>query len=99
MLNEEQWNVWKALPETKALFQLMKLRKEKWKERWAAGEFTDLHDHGTAILNAKGIGNCEALDTLMTLDFHTLTTEIADAEQDRIEATRESGAGGTDRSG
>lgn len=98
MLNEDQWNAWKGLPETKALFQVMQLRKERWKERWAAGEFTDLNDYGTTILNAKGIGNCEALDSLITISFHTVTTEIEDAEQDRIEAARESGVSGANRS-
>ena len=50
--------------------------KEQLKSQWAAGSFTDLSQFGTAILNAKAIGNCEAFDRMIELEYEQLEQEL-----------------------
>jgi hypothetical protein len=53
---QEEFDAWLAHPITQQVLAAARLRKETFKERWAAGAFTDLSQYGTAILNAKAIG-------------------------------------------
>ena len=64
---------------------MLRLRVHQLKERWAAGEFTDLSQFGTAILNAKAIGNCEAYEKVAELDFEDIIGELADEEPKRAD--------------
>lgn len=57
---------------------LCQRRKEELKEQWAAGVFTDMSQYGTAILNAKAIGSCEAYENIEKLDFDTLVGDLSD---------------------
>ena len=77
-LAQEEFEAWLAHPVTQQVRRAAQLRKEAFKERWAAGEFTDLSQYGTAILNAKAIGGCEQLDWLIGLDHEALQGELSD---------------------
>lgn len=63
---------WRAHPVTQKLFQFLRARKEGLKEQWASGRFTDVQRYGSAILNAKAIGQVELLDRLLELDVSDL---------------------------
>lgn len=65
---------------------------ELLKNQWAAGQFTDLHKFGNAILNAKAIGKCEAFALLSELDYSQLLSEIDYEEPIRARAEGESSA-------
>lgn len=64
-------------PATLALHRLLKAWQESKKEEWMAGLFTDQSQYGTAILNAKAIGFCEAAQTILELDFEQVIGEIS----------------------
>jgi hypothetical protein len=81
-----------AHPATLALRQVLRLWQEEYKEQWAAGAYTDMSQFGTAILNAKAIGNCEALERVLGLDYNQAIGEIDDSYE--YERTRPSGSGG-----
>jgi hypothetical protein len=49
---------------------------EEEKERWMAGHYTDMSQYGTAILNAKAIGRCEAIHDILNLDYETFCMEL-----------------------
>lgn len=65
-------------------------RKLELQEQWASGKFTDQSQFGTAILNAKAIGNCETLDWFLDLDYEALLGEIDDGEPKRTGTEGES---------
>ena len=65
-------------PVTQALQLLLRRRQDDLKEQWAAGQFTDQGQFGTAILNAKAIGNCEAYEKIEQLDFEEFIEELSD---------------------
>ena len=80
---EEEFVGWQQHPVTRKLMQLLDFWKRQRQERWSSGEFTDLSQFGTAILNAKAIGNVELIDKIRTLDHVTFFDEVSDAEQFR----------------
>lgn len=59
-------------------------RKRLLQEQWSSGTFTDQGQFGTAIANAKAIGQCEAYDMLTELDYESVIIgELADEEPKR----------------
>src|SRR3990170_2300130 len=89
--SKEEWDGWLSLPETQALRQVAAARKKQLQERWSSGEFTDLSQFGTAILNAKAIGQCEAYQLLEELDYESVILgELADEEPQRPGSERSS---------
>ena len=60
--------------------QLLGFWKRQRQEQWSSGQFTDLSQFGTAILNAKAIGNVEMLDKIRGLDNVSFLDEVEDAE-------------------
>lgn len=72
----EEWEEWLTHPMTRAVRRAMASRVALLKEQWAAGTFTDVSQYGTAILNAKAIGACEAYTFLTELDFEQLEGEL-----------------------
>lgn len=79
-LKQEEFQEWKLHPVTQALEQALKNWKKTFQERWAAGEFTDQSQYGTAILNAKAIGNCELIERVLNLDMEQLEGELEDGQ-------------------
>jgi len=79
-VSQELWDSWLLHPVTQALRKLLHRRQEELKEQWAAGQFTDMGQFGTAILNAKAIGNCEAYERVEQLELIELNEEQEDGE-------------------
>lgn len=63
---------WKAHPVTRKLFGFVRGQQEALKNQWASGRFTELQRYGTAMLNAKAIGQMELLERLLELDVSDL---------------------------
>jgi len=63
---------------TKVVRLMLQQRVAFLKEQWASGHFTDQSQFGTAIQNAKAIGNCEMCDEILTLDFQQLEGVMSD---------------------
>lgn len=59
---------WLEHPVTRAFQAFLGREQERLKNAWAGGAFTDMGQFGTAILNAKAIGQCETLEMLKTLE-------------------------------
>lgn len=78
MLEEETWKAWLDHPVTQVLREYLRKEKHSLQERWSAGEFTDMSHFGTAILNAKAVGQCEVIENLLDFDYEKLLTEIDD---------------------
>ena len=76
-----EWDEWKQHPCSEALRQVLRNWQDQLKEQWAAGQFTDLAQFGTAILNAKAIGNCEAFQRILELEYEQLESELDDGKQ------------------
>ena len=83
---EQEFKDWQDHPATKALHDLLLERRNDLKEQWASGAFTDQSQFGTAILNAKAIGNCEAVELILNLEYEQLLGE-SDGEQQRVETS------------
>lgn len=79
MVTEEEWSEWLHHPATKLLHKWLAEQRCLLKERWAAGEFTDMSQFGTAIQNAKAIGNCEALELVEKLEYLQIVGDMSDA--------------------
>jgi hypothetical protein len=75
VLHEEEFQEWLQHPVTEALRAWARREKESFKEQWASGAFTDQGQFATAILNAKAIGNCEALERVANIEFDQLKEE------------------------
>ena len=75
---EQEWNDWQDHPATIAQRKVLRQWISELKERWAAGAFTDMGQFGTAILNAKAVGTCEALDKVIGLEYEQLLGEVND---------------------
>lgn len=77
-LSLEEWADWQQHPVTKVLHQVLRGRIREFENRWRSGEFTDQSQFGTAILNAKAIGNCEALERVLGLELEDMLGESED---------------------
>lgn len=75
---ESEFDEWRSHSVTAALFTLLDARVADLKDQWASGQFTDMSQFGTAILNAKALGNCEACSLVRELTFEQLIGEIED---------------------
>lgn len=69
---EKEWREWLQHPCTKRLRTWATREFQGRQDQWAAGTFTDMGQFGTAILNAKAIGNCEILSDVKDLDFQQI---------------------------
>lgn len=95
-LSEEEFLAWRQHPVTEGLIVLLRGRIDGLKERWAAGQFTDPSQFGTAILNAEAIGECKLCEVLIALDFEQFHSELYDDEQhERAPAPGSSSLAGT----
>ena len=92
MPSESEFLEWQSHPVTIRLFERLRADKESLKERWASGAYTDQSQFGTAIMNAKAIGNCEAIDSITTLEYEQLLGE-SDEQHERAAAPGQSGSG------
>lgn len=77
-ISQEEWEEWVQHPTTKSLRVVLRLWQEGLKDRWARGEFTDQQQFATAMLNAKAIGEFEALERVLGLDQQQLAAELDD---------------------
>lgn len=95
-VSEEDFLAWRQHPVTEGLLALLRGRVDGLKERWAAGQFTDPSQFGTAILNAQAIGECGLCETLIALDFEQYHSELYDdGEHERAPAPGSSSLAGT----
>ena len=78
MPTELEWTDWLQHPATKALHHLLRVWLWERKEQWASGQFSDLSQFGTAILNAKAIGECQMLEQLGALEYSQLEGVLQD---------------------
>jgi|APCry1669189101_1035198.scaffolds.fasta_scaffold99286_1 hypothetical protein len=78
---EQEWQEWKQHPCSEALQKILRNWQESLKSQWAAGTFTDQSQFGTAISNAKAIGNCEAFERVLELEYEQLESELDDGKQ------------------
>ena len=75
---DQEWADWLQHPATLCLHRLCRAWQLQLKEQWASGAFTDQSQFGTAISNAKAIGNCEALDRVVEISYEQLLGELDD---------------------
>lgn len=74
-VTETEFNEWRDHPVTGAFLNTLRRWREDQKEIWASGAFTDQSQFGTAIANAKAIGNCEALERIFGFEYVQLESE------------------------
>lgn len=71
-VNKEEWNEWLQHPVTVAFREHLASLKERIKEDWAAGFFTDESSEGTAQKNAVALGQHQLLEDLLLTDEENL---------------------------
>lgn len=62
-------------PVTQELHKYLGKWQSDLKEQWASGAFTDQSQFGTAILNAKALGTCDACARVMEFEFNDILGE------------------------
>lgn len=75
---ENEFTAWLDDPVTKAVFALLEKGIEDRKEQWAVGDFEDASQFTTAIKGARAIGNCEALKSILELEYEQLVGVLSD---------------------
>ena len=73
-----EFHSWLDDPVTKAVFELLRKGVELRKEQWASGTFEDASQFATAIKGSRAIGNCEALQSVLELEYEQLIGELSD---------------------
>lgn len=73
---ENEFKEWLLHPTTRRLHEWLRSKQASWKDQWAAGAFTDVHEYATAILNAKAIGNCQMVDSVLNIELSDLYEEM-----------------------
>lgn len=93
--SQEEWEAWLEHPATQALRAAFKAQQDDRKDMWMSGLFTDQSQYGTAILNAKAIGFCEAAQIIIDLDYQQVIQEIEDGRNEEHERPETFGPGST----
>ncbi len=65
--NNLQWTVWMKQPETEAFFDELDVMRKEIVDAWAAGDFTRDSVEGTAMLNAKKLGEVQLIDSILDM--------------------------------
>lgn len=63
----ERYDDWLAHPVTVALNRFLRNQRQELMERWSSGHFTAETSEGTAQLNAKALGEMEAIQQFIDL--------------------------------
>ncbi len=71
-MSKEEWEAWRSNPITKAFLRFLAGLREGHKERWANGEFTHQEHFGTAIANARAIGEADMLLRIIELEYEDI---------------------------
>lgn len=82
LLMESEFKEWLEHPITKDVKLILQARISELKNKWASGAFTDMSQYGTAILNAKAIGTCEAFDRVIGLDYVQFSEDILELDNE-----------------
>jgi hypothetical protein len=77
-INKEELEEWLTHPVTQEVKRTLKVWQQVLMEQWASGAFTDMSQFGTAILNAKAIGQFEALARVLDISLDQLGEELDD---------------------
>tara|TARA_R110000868_G_scaffold2620_7_gene18731 strand:- start:2285 stop:2542 length:258 start_codon:yes stop_codon:yes gene_type:complete len=75
---EHEFRGWLDDPVTKAVFELLRKGIAGRKEQWTRGDFEDVSQFATAIKGSRAIGNCEALQSILDLEYEQLIGEMSD---------------------
>lgn len=75
---EQEFRSWLDDPVTKAVFVLLRKGIDGRKEQWSRGDFEDASQFATAIKGSRAIGNCEALQSVLDLEYEQLIGEMTD---------------------
>lgn len=75
---EHEFLGWLDDPVTKAVFALLRKGVEVRKEQWSRGDFEDASQFATAIKGSRAIGNCEAFQSILDLEYEQLIGELSD---------------------
>jgi len=65
--NKLQWKAWMKQEETQIFFKDLDEMRLEFLEAWASGNFTRESAEGTAVLNAKALGQVQLLDSILDL--------------------------------
>lgn len=77
-LTEEEWNAWRAQPETQALMRLLGKKREELRQQWEGGSFTDYEKDGTVLVNVGNLGTCKGYAFVMDLTYEQYIGELSD---------------------
>ena len=72
---ESEWTEWLQHPATRRMHSHLRRLQHDLKEQWASGAFTDQSQFGTAIQNAKAIGQLECAERVLSLEYLDLIGE------------------------
>lgn len=77
-LTEEEFNAWRAQPETQALMRLLGKKREELRQLWEGGSFTDYSAETTVLVNVGNLGTCKGYAFVMDLTYEQYIGELSD---------------------
>lgn len=77
-LTEEEFEAWRAQPETQALMRLLGKKREELRQQWEGGSFTDYEKDGTVLVNVGNLGTCKGYAFVMELTYEQYIGELSD---------------------
>lgn len=83
-VTEEEFLDWKRHPVTQALMLVLAAKRERMRQDWEGGSFTDWDAPAMALTNVGNIGTCRGYAYVQELDYEQYLTEIDDGESKRV---------------
>lgn len=60
------------MPETERLWKVLRLWRERFKEDWASGKFSNMANIQIQMANAEAVGMCRLIEQILDLEWEDL---------------------------
>ena len=79
-VTEQEFNDWLQHPVTIAVKEILEEKREKMRQDWEGGSFTDYESTAMSLVNVGNIGTCRGYAFVQELDYVGYTTEVDDGQ-------------------
>ena len=73
-LTQQEWEEWRLHPVTKAYLKYLRDNRDRLKDLWADGVFTNASIEASAQKNVEAIAKCQTLTDLAELDYEAIAS-------------------------
>lgn len=89
---EEEFLAWKRDFVTEWVIKILHARRERMRQEWEGGSYTDYSKDTMILTNVANLGTCKGYAFITDLDYESFVTELDDGERVRPETAGSSGA-------